>query len=157
MYKLNFSQKLPIELEEAWDFFSSPENLEKITPESLSFKGTHPKGNKKIYTGQILIYSLKPLWNIEIEWVTEIVAVQKPDYFIDQQKFGPYAFWHHEHWFTPIIEGVLIEDIIYYKMPLGPIGRALHHLKIKNDLENIFEYRKKTLEKKFGLYSYEES
>lgn len=152
MYTLNFSQKLPIDLQEAWDFFSSPANLEKITPKSLSLKIEHYQNDKKIYPGQIIIYSVQPVWKISMEWVTEIVAVQEPTYFIDEQKFGPYTFWHHEHWFTPIPNGILMEDIIIYKVPFGIIGKAFHCLKIKNDLDHIFLHRSKVLEKIFGTY-----
>lgn len=153
MYKLHFSQKLPIKLEEAWDFFSSPSNLEKITPPALAFKIQHHHENKKMYPGQLISYTVQPLWNIRWEWVTEITAVQRPVYFIDEQKFGPYAFWHHEHWFSSIPEGVLMEDLIYYKLPFGFIGRALHHLKIKKDLDEIFAYRKELLDKTFGNFT----
>lgn len=152
MHKLHFLQKLPIGLSEAWDFFSQPANLEKITPASLGFKITENHEDKCMYAGQVLSYTFTPLWKIRLEWVTEITAVQKPLYFIDEQRFGPYAFWHHEHWFTAISGGVLMEDIIYYKLPLGVLGKALHSLKIKNDLEEIFKHRQTILEKTFGAY-----
>lgn len=153
MYKLHFSQKLPIDAEEAWDFFSSPANLEKITPPDLDIKIQNHNENKNSYSGQIITYTVRPLWNLKFEWVAEIVAVQKPFYFIDEQKFGPYAFWHHEHWFTSIPGGVLIEDILYYKLPLGILGRALHRIKIKKDLEQLFAHRSEVLEKLFGTFN----
>lgn len=113
MYQLHFSQQLPIDLKQAWDFFSSPLNLEKITPPNLALRIKQHDGDKKLYPGQIIIYSFQPFWNISMEWVTEIVAVQEQTYFIDEQRFGPYVFWHHEHWFTLISNGILMEDIIY--------------------------------------------
>jgi ligand-binding SRPBCC domain-containing protein len=152
MYKLHFSQKLPIDLLEAWEFFSSPANLEKITPKSLGLKIKPHYSEKKMYAGQIIAYSVKPLWNISMEWITEITAVQKPAYFIDEQKIGPYAFWHHEHWFSSIPNGILMEDILYYNVPFGIFGKALHYLKIKKDIEKIFQHRSEVLEKLFGLY-----
>lgn len=152
MYKLQFFQKLPIDLPKAWDFFSSPGNLEKITPKSLGMQIKDLRADVKMYPGQIITYNVKPLWNISIEWVTQIVAVQEFSYFIDEQKFGPYTFWHHEHWFTEIPGGVLMEDVIYYKVPFGIIGKALHHLKIRKDLEKIFLHRSEVLEKLFGSY-----
>jgi ligand-binding SRPBCC domain-containing protein len=152
LHKLYFSQKLPIDLQQGWEFFSTPANLEKITPPSLALKIKHHHDQKIIYPGQIIVYSVEPLWKISMEWITEIVAVQKPVYFIDEQKFGPYTFWHHEHWFTSIPNGILIEDVIYYKVPFGMIGKALHHFKIRKDLFNIFSYRNQILEKLFGSY-----
>lgn len=152
MYKLYFSQKLPISLDEAWDFFSSPDNLEKITPCNLDFKIQHHWADKNMYSGQIIAYTIRPFWNIKLEWVTEIIAIQKPEYFIDEQKFGPYIFWHHEHWFSAISKGVVMEDLIYYKLPWGILGKALHHMKIKKDLDAIFIHRRAALEKIFGPY-----
>ena len=151
MYKLFFTQKLPINLEQAWDFFSSPNNLEKITPKNLSFKIIQGQENENIYAGQIISYTIRPFLNIKINWVTEITAVEKPTYFIDVQRFGPYSFWHHEHRFTSIPEGILMEDTVYYKLPFGIIGKFLHDLKIKKDLNDIFKYRQEVLEKIFGL------
>lgn len=152
MHKLYFSQKIPISLEQGWEFFSNPLNLEKITPPHLALKINHCCDKETIYPGQIIAYTVEPLWKIPMEWITEIVAVQKPVYFIDEQRFGPYTFWHHEHWFTSVQNGIFIEDIIYYKVPFGIIGKAFHHIKIKKDLYNIFSYRNQVLEKLFGLY-----
>lgn len=152
MYSLHISQKLPIDLEKAWDFFSSPANLALITPPRLALNIKTFQHDKEMYSGQIITYTVKPLWNLELEWVTEIVAVQKPVYFIDEQRFGPYSFWHHEHWFTSIPGGVLMEDILHYKLPLGVLGKALHRIKVKNELDYIFSYRKEVLEKLFGAF-----
>lgn len=150
MYKLFFTQKLPIDLPTAWNFFSSPSNLEKITPKSMSFKINHHHENKKMFSGQIISYSFRPIWFLKLEWVTEIIVAEEPRYFIDEQKFGPYTFWHHEHWFKPIEGGILMEDVIYYKVPFGLLGKALHRFKIKKDLDRIFLYRNNALEKIFG-------
>ncbi len=152
MYKLHVIQNLPINLEEAWDFFSSPANLNKITPSTLAFKITHCHESKKMYAGQLIAYTLSPLWHVRLNWVTEITAVQKPYYFIDEQRFGPYALWHHEHWFRAIPGGVQIEDLVYYKLPFGFLGKALHYFKVKKDLETIFAYRKEALEQIFGTF-----
>lgn len=150
MYKMYFSKELPIDLSQAWEFFSSPRNLEKITPQNLALKIKDPYIEKKMYAGQIIPYTVQPFWNIKIEWITEITAVQEPNYFIDEQRFGPYTFWHHEHHFKTIQGGVLMEDIIFYKVPFGFVGRTLHYIKIQKDLEYIFSYRSEILEKIFG-------
>lgn len=152
MYKLHYKLQLPINLEEAWEFFSSPSNLAKITPTDLNFQIIHHHESKKMYAGQLISYTIQPLWKIKLEWVTEIIAVEKPLYFIDEQKFGPYSLWHHEHWFRSIPGGVQMEDLVYYKMPFGILGKAIHYVKVQKDLENIFAHRKEVLEKTFGKY-----
>lgn len=152
MQKLYFIQNLPIEIEKAWEFFSSPKNLQKITPPNLSLKIKEPKDQNLIYSGQIIVYSVQPLWNISMEWVTEIVAVEKPYYFIDEQRFGPYKFWHHEHRFSSIENGTKMEDVIHYKIPFGIIGKTLNYFKIKKDIEYIFSYRNEILRNLFGSY-----
>jgi ligand-binding SRPBCC domain-containing protein len=110
-----------------------------------------------MYAGQIISYTIKPLLNYPLEWVTEITHVEKPYYFVDEQVFGPFKFWHHEHHFSSIENGILMTDNIYYKLPFGPIGKMAHYFKIKKDLETIFSFRQKTLEKKFGRYPIDKS
>jgi ligand-binding SRPBCC domain-containing protein len=151
IFKLKYSQKLPISLNEAWDFLSSPSNLELITPKSMDFNITD-YDKKKAYQGQIIQYTVKPLLGIKINWVTEITQVQDKEFFVDEQRFGPYSFWHHKHFIKEIENGVLMEDVIHYKIPLGPIGVLLNFLFINSKLKSIFKYRKQELIKTFGDY-----
>lgn len=152
MYCLKYLQKLPLTLEESWKFFSSPANLKILTPKHLGFEITNGDESCAMYAGQIISYNIRPLWNFPVEWVTEITHVHEPFYFIDEQRFGPYKFWHHEHRFNAIPKGVEMIDIIYYELPFGIIGKTLHSIKVKNDLEAIFAYRYETLEKLFGPF-----
>ncbi len=152
MFTLKYLQKIPLSLEESWDFFSSPKNLKILTPEHLGFEILNDLGNKKMYPGQIIAYKVRPILNIPLEWVTEITHVQEPNYFVDEQRFGPYKFWHHEHHFKPILNGVEAMDIISYIMPYGLLGKMINHLKVKHDIDAIFSYRRAKLEKLFGSY-----
>jgi ligand-binding SRPBCC domain-containing protein len=149
MHKLVTFQKLPISIEEAWDFFSSPKNLKTITPPYMGFE-IISGGDEPMYPGQIITYIVKPILGIPMEWVTEITHVEKMAYFVDEQRFGPYSLWHHKHFFKPIPGGIEMRDVVDYKIPLGPIGKWLNQLFIKNKLKEIFDYRYKTLEKMFG-------
>jgi ligand-binding SRPBCC domain-containing protein len=149
---LRYKQKLPLSVEESWSFFSSPTNLKLLTPEHLGFEITTEHQMSEMYAGQIISYIIRPIWNIPIEWVSEIAHVQEPHYFIDVQRFGPYKFWHHEHRFNPIPNGVEMVDTIFYKMPFGIFGKALNALKVKHELETIFAYRHAKLEQMFGPY-----
>ena len=151
IFKLKYSQKLPISLNEAWVFLSSPNNLELITPESMDFNITD-WDKKKVYPGQIIQYTVKPLLGVKINWVTEITQVKDKEFFIDEQRFGPYSFWHHKHFLKKIENGVLIEDVIHYKIPLGPFGVLINLLFINSKLNSIFKYRKQELIKIFGDY-----
>ena len=149
MYQLKRIQTLPITLEKAWAFFSRPQNLEKITPNYLSFEIITPHENT-IYEGQIIAYQIKPLLGISVEWVTEITHVKELNYFIDEQKIGPYRLWHHEHRFKTVLGGVEVSDTITYKMRYGLVGELIHKIKVKNDLEKIFDYRSAKLIEIFG-------
>ncbi len=151
LHCLKYTQKLPISLQAGWEFFSSPYNLKTLTPEYLSFEIKSLSGNK-IYAGQIIEYTIRPLANIPITWVTEITHVKEQEYFVDEQRFGPYQFWHHEHRFLEITGGIEIIDVIYYKMPLGFLGKMLNDIKVKSDLEKIFAFRKAKLDELFGIY-----
>ena len=152
MITVKYLQNIPLSLEQSWDFFSSPANLKILTPEHLGFEITNDLGDRKMYPGQIISYKVRPIFNIPLEWVSEITHVQKPYYFVDEQRFGPYKYWHHEHHFKSIPNGVESMDIIYFKMPLGFIGNAFFKFKVKKDLEKIFSYRREKLEKLFGPY-----
>lgn len=107
----------------------------------------------KMYQGQIIQYRVRPLFNIPLNWVTEITSVKDKAYFIDEQRFGPYAFWHHQHHFTEIEGGVRMVDLLHYKIPFGILGSIAHRLFVKKRLEEIFNYRYSFLEKTFGKIS----
>lgn len=151
MHRLRYTQKLPLSLEECWNFFSCPKNLKIITPEYLGFEILNDQ-DIAIYPGRIIHYKIKPIFNIPTEWVTEITHIQKPEYFIDEQRSGPYKLWHHEHRFESIPNGILMHDLIYYELFFGSLGRALNSLWVKKAVEAIFEYRRDKLETLFGLY-----
>ncbi|HEY0677854.1 MAG TPA: SRPBCC family protein [Chitinophagaceae bacterium] len=145
-YSLKRVQILPISLDEAWDFFSNPANLNDITPTDLKFKILSNSGSDKMYAGQIITYTVNPFPGFPVFWMTEITHVKEKEYFVDEQRFGPYAFWHHSHFFKPVKEGVEMTDIVHYKLPLGPLGRLAHRLFVRKKLNNIFNYRFQTLE-----------
>jgi ligand-binding SRPBCC domain-containing protein len=151
IFKLKYSQKLPINLNEAWDFLSSPNNLELITPKSMDFN-IIDWDKKKAYPGQIIQYTVKPILGIKINWVTEITQVRDKEFFIDEQRFGPYTFWHHKHFIKEIEGGVIMEDVIHYKPPFGFVGVLLNFLFINSKLNSIFKHRELELIKTFGNF-----
>lgn len=149
IYSLEVTQFLKISLIEAWDFFSSPGNLSKITPEHMSFEITSG-APAKMYTGQIITYKVSPFPGVKTNWVTEIKHVSEGSFFVDEQRFGPYRMWHHEHHFEAKDDGVLMTDHVSYKLPLGFLGRMAHSLFVKNQLTQIFKHRESCLESMFG-------
>lgn len=156
-YHLKFEQKLPIPLAETWDFFTSPLNLAKITPKEMAFKVTSPfTPETKIYPGMIITYKVSPLLGIKLNWMTEITHVKDMEYFIDEQRFGPYALWHHQHHFKEIKGGVLMTDILNYAIPYGPIGTVANALFVGKQVQKIFTYRDKAINEMFGVYKEQE-
>jgi ligand-binding SRPBCC domain-containing protein len=149
MYTKSSKQSIPISLDEAWSFLSDPKNLKIITPDYMSFN-IISGAERKMYAGQIIQYIVTPLFGIKAKWVSEITQVVDKEYFIDEQRFGPYAFWHHKHFIKEIDGGVEMEDIIDYKVPLGILGQLVHPILVKPKLEEIFEYRRKKLIELFG-------
>ena len=149
IYTFHRKQKLPISVEKAWEFLSSPRNLKRITPKYMSFDIL--SGNEKpMYAGQIIQYIVTPILGIKTKWVTEITHVKENEYFVDEQRFGPYALWHHKHFIKEIEGGVEMEDIIDYKVPMGLLGQMVHPILVKPKLEEIFAYRQKKLIELFG-------
>lgn len=149
VYSKQSVQYVNASIEECWAFFSSPRNLQKITPESMGFQITD-FDEKKMYAGQIIQYKVSPLLGIKLPWVTEITIVKDQHYFIDEQRFGPYALWHHKHFFEPTENGVKMTDLVHYAIPFGFIGRIVNALVVKNKLTEIFEYREKKVNEIFN-------
>ena len=149
LYQLRTKQELPISLGKAWKFFSDPKNLKDITPNEMNFN-IISGADKSIYAGQIIQYKVSPVLGINLKWVTEITHVKENEYFVDEQRFGPYSLWHHKHFFKKINGGILMEDIVDYKIPYGLIGQFAHVIFVKKKLEKIFNYRHTKLEKLFG-------
>jgi ligand-binding SRPBCC domain-containing protein len=141
--------EIPITLKEAWDFFSNPSNLADITPPRLGFKMTS-EAPERIYPGLILSYTVSPIFGLPVNWVTEITHLKEPEFFIDDQRLGPYKLWHHEHMFKEAGGGVEIHDLVHYALPLGPLGDIAHELVVKRQLKEIFDYRNEYLARKFG-------
>ena len=149
IYILEKSINLPITIEECWKFFSSPKNLKIITPDYMGFNIIDIE-ETEMYSGQIIKYDVTPILGINIRWVTEISHVKKNKLFVDEQRFGPYKFWHHKHKFKIIDGGVKVTDILDYALPFGILGVFFHPFLVKPKLEEIFNYREKKLVEIFG-------
>lgn len=151
IYTLHKKQNLPISVDQAWEFLSSPENLKTITPDYMGFN-ILSGADRPMFPGQIIQYIVTPILGIKTKWVTEITHVKDREYFVDEQRFGPYALWHHKHFINEIDGGVEMEDIIDYKVPMGILGQLVHPILVKPKLEEIFNYRTQKLEALFGKY-----
>lgn len=152
IYRLHKKQNLPITVDTAWNFLSDPKNLKTITPDYMSFN-ILSGADRPMFSGQIIQYIVTPVLGIKTKWVTEITHMVDKHYFVDEQRFGPYAMWHHKHFINEIEGGVEMEDIIDYKVPLGIIGQLVHPFLVKPKLEEIFNYRTQKLEELFGIYT----
>jgi len=150
MHKYFTEQFLPISISEAWDFFSSPKNLALITPPELDFKILSKAENTGIFEGQQIDYTVKPLFGIPLKWKTEIGKTSMHSFFTDKQLKGPYKVWEHTHTFVVQDNGVLMKDEIIYKLPLGFVGKLMNILFVRQKIKNIFEYRRKALDKLFA-------
>ncbi len=149
LYQLRSEQSLPINRKTAWDFLSNPYNLETITPDQMGFQ-ILSGADKTMYPGQIIQYRVSPFKGYTTKWVTEITHVKEGEYFVDEQRFGPYALWHHKHFIKEIEGGVEMKDIIDYKIPFGLLGQFVHPILVKKQLQRIFSYREQKLIELFG-------
>jgi ligand-binding SRPBCC domain-containing protein len=147
IYRIERRQIVPMPLADCWHFFSNPRNLEKITPPAMNFtiKSALPV---EVYSGLMIEYTVSPLLGIPLTWLTEIVQVDSPHRFVDEQRVGPYRLWHHEHSFRALSEGgTEVHDLVTYMPPLGPLGAVLNRLVIRPQLERIFDYRQEHLKR----------
>ena len=148
LFHLQRKQLLSVSLEETWQFFSSPLNLPSITPPwlNLAAVGEVPE---RMFPGMITLYRVKPFFGVPVTWISEITHIDAPHYFVDEQRFGPYRFWHHQHHFEAVKGGVEMTDKVTYSMRFGPIGTLMHAFLIRKRLEEIFEFRRRALEQLF--------
>lgn len=141
---------IPVDIGKAWDFFSDPRNLEAITPQNMGFKIISLHHGEKMYAGQLIEYTLNPLAGIKMYWMTEITHVREKHLFVDEQRFGPYNLWHHQHHFKEVEGGVEMTDIIHYKIPFWFLGDIANALFVKKMLREIFDFRYKKIAGMFG-------
>lgn len=152
VYQLQYQQKIPITLEQAWSFFSHPKNLAVMTPDYLNLKFTNQLFREEMYPGQVITYTVRPVLGIPMFWMTEITHVVDKLFFVDEQRFGPYRLWHHQHHFREIPGGVEMTDIIHYKIPGWWLGDIAHKLFIRKQLSEIFTFRERKVVELFGTY-----
>ena len=146
--RLEQVQQLPIPVAEAWDFFSDPANLPLITPPDLAFRITSPLPGR-IYAGLVISYTVAPFAGVPVSWVTEITQAREPEFFVDEQRAGPYRLWHHQHFFRPVSGGTEMTDLISYGLPADPVSRLVLPL-VQRRLEYIFAFRRRALTERFG-------
>lgn len=150
IYQIHEELEVGASLEQVWDFISSPVNLKEITPDYMGFEITTPGLPDKIYPGLMISYKVRPVLGIAMNWLTEITQVRELHYFVDEQRAGPYSIWHHEHQLKATERGVLMSDLVTYRLPLGPMGALAHGLFVRKQLRGIFKYRELALVKRFG-------
>lgn len=151
MHTLERTLRIPITIDKAWAFFSSPENLKKITPPDIGFD-IKSGYSSPMHAGMIITYTVKPFLGIPLNWVSEITEVEEKSFFIDEQRKGPYAIWHHQHHFKAIPHGVEMTDIVNYKLPFGVLGEWLEPVLVRPKVHGIFDYRNKKMVELFGEY-----
>jgi ligand-binding SRPBCC domain-containing protein len=147
-FLLQRTQILPIPLATAWAFFSDPHNLPEITPSDLGFRivSTVPE---LMYAGMLVSYTVTPFGGFSVDWTTEITHVREPAFFVDEQRFGPYRFWHHQHLFRAVEQGTEMVDLVHYQLPFPPFGQLAAGY-VRRRLERIFDFRREALIRRFG-------
>ncbi|HRI19354.1 MAG TPA: SRPBCC family protein [Panacibacter sp.] len=153
VYSIKIVQNMPTDIDTAWAFFSKPSNLKDITPANLGFNIISKQHGREMYAGQIIEYKISPFLHIPLYWMTEITHVTDKQYFVDEQRYGPYKMWHHQHHFKTIDGGVEMTDIVHYKLPLWFLGDMANSFFVKTQLKKIFSFRFDAIEKKFGKFT----
>ena len=152
MYELQRTQRIPASARQVWDFIASVENLKEITPAYMALEIISMGLPEHLYAGMYVRYNVRPLAGIRIKWVTEITQVKEPDYFVDEQRKGPYRVWHHQHLMRVIDGGVEMTDIVHYQPPLGIFGGIINSLVLRKKLQVLFDYRFARIEQRFGKF-----
>jgi len=148
LHKIYHTQMLPVDVREAWNFFVDPGNLADITPDWMQFRITSDVPDH-MYAGLIISYRIRMFPGITLRWITEITHLHPGEMFVDEQRFGPYRFWHHQHLFREITYGTSMEDIVHYAMPLNILGELVHRIAVRRRLDEIFQFREQALKQRF--------
>lgn len=154
LYEINETQLLYSDIDTIWDFISSYKNLQEITPKYMNFQIVSQDLPEKIYPGMMIQYKVSPVANVPMTWLTEITQVKEGQYFVDEQRVGPYKIWHHEHWLSSHEKGVLMQDKITYQLPFGILGDIANAVMVKKQLVDIFKYRTEVLDKKYNTKAF---
>lgn len=149
IHQLHRKQQLNTSLEEAWSFISSPANLKLITPDYMGFEIKSPHLPDEMYPGMMISYKVSPLLGIDMTWVTEITQVKNHQFFVDEQRVGPYKLWHHEHHIEPNDDGVMMTDLLTYQLHLGIMGDVMNRVLVRRKIDEIFDYRQRKLNQLF--------
>ena len=158
MHHLHRRQTLATNVDKAWEFFTQPENLKKITPGFMGFDIQSFSGPRELHAGQIITYKVKPFLGIPFNWVTEITHAYAPLFFVDEQRLGPFLFWHHKHYLEETPDGnVVMVDSVHYKVFYGIIGKIINRLVVARRLKYIFDYRTRVIGEMFGVVSDEDT
>ncbi len=148
LHRQEYRQQLPLTIAEAWDFFSRPDNLARITPPDLGFEVTSALP-EQMYAGMIVTYRVRPFGRLRVPWTTEITHAREPEFFVDEQRSGPYRFWHHQHHFQKVDGGVEMTDLVHFQLPFSPFGDLLAGRSVERRVKAIFTYRRRILEELF--------
>ena len=149
LHRFACRQRLALARPDAWEFFSRPENLARITPPNLGFEVTSALP-ERMYAGMIVTYRVQPFGGLWVPWITEITQVREPEFFVDEQRSGPYRLWHHQHQFQVIDGGVEMTDLVHYQLPFGRLGDLLAGGTVARRVAAIFAYRQQVLAQLFG-------
>ena len=150
MHQLKRTLRIPLSLEKTWEFFSAPKNLKVITPDYMGFEIISEEDQGAMYPGMIICYKVSPFPGVKMNWMTEITHVRDQEFFVDEQRLGPYKIWHHQHHFKEIEGGVEMTDIIDYVLPMGPVGKLMEPILVRKRLAAIFDYREEKIRALFG-------
>jgi ligand-binding SRPBCC domain-containing protein len=150
LHSIQTSQLIKSDLNTVWDFMSSPKNLATITPDYMGFQILNDLHGDTMYAGQIIEYNVSPILGVKLHWVTEITHVKDKAYFVDEQRFGPYTFWHHKHFLKETSQGIEMNDLVHYKLPFGILGKLANELFVKKQLKDVFDYRYKKVNELFN-------
>jgi ligand-binding SRPBCC domain-containing protein len=149
IHTFKVTQLLNAQRDHVWDFISSPSNLKDITPPDMGFDILSEDLPQRIYPGMMILYKVKPLLGIPLTWLTEITQVKEGFYFVDEQRYGPYSLWHHEHHLEEKGSQTIMTDIVHYQVPMGLLGELVNKLVVKKKLGEIFNHRYNIMNHKY--------
>ena len=146
-YTLATRTEIDAPLDEVFAFFAAAENLAAITPPDLAFSIVSPRPIH-LARGAVIDYRIA-LAGLPLRWRSEIEVWEPGVRFVDAQTRGPYRAWWHEHRFARDGAHTVMDDVVHYALPLGPLGRLAHPI-VRAMLRRIFAFRSQAIRARFA-------
>lgn len=97
-----------------------------------------------INKGETVTWQARHLFKTR-HFTSEITAMERPVFFIDEMVKGDFKSFHHEHHFKSAENGTIMIDKINFETPYGNLGKIVNRLFLKTYVEKFLLKRNEVI------------